>query len=160
VTAQADLLASVSVERRAAAAHHVLPGIASEDERWLVLAIVVWPDGVPEWPANRPEVDVSSSGKVEAAPWGRCEYEACGWPLPEPPRRSGKRRRFCCRGCAQMARSAATRPARECRGCGETFQPLQTTSRYCSEACYLAAYRRRRSASADQPQTVVVEPVS
>jgi hypothetical protein len=143
VTATASLLASVSVERRAAAAHHVLPTL-SPDERLAMLAVVLWPTR-----ADQLAPLVGSAAEVPPqAPFGRCEYDPCGRPLPEPPRRDGKRRRYCSRSCAQAARSVVTRPPRACAGCGETFQPLQTTSRYCSERCYQRAYRRERKTAA------------
>ena len=123
MTDAADVLAGVSVERRAAAAHHVLPTL-SPDERLAMLAVVLWPGR-----ADQIEPLVGSAAAEPPAPFGRCAYDRCGQPLPEPPRKTGKPRRFCSRSCAQAARSAAARPPRPCAECGTVFQPAQVDTR-------------------------------
>jgi hypothetical protein len=124
--------ARVPLWQRAAAARYVI-ATSSElgtDERKAILALAIWPNG------HRP-------GRPPA-PYGRCEWEPCSNPLPEP-KPPSPRRRFCSRLCAAQARQDARRPQpRECEGCGVVFTPAQSDGRYCTRQCYERAWRRRR----------------
>jgi hypothetical protein len=42
--------------------------------------------------------------------------------------------------------AAPKAPRRECRQCGERFQPQRSTARYCSDGCRLKAFRGKRRA--------------
>lgn len=134
----------VPLAERMEAARHVIATSAwlDADGRKAILALALWPadSGLP--------VVAFAEATTEAttAPHGRCEWQACGRPLPEPPRADGKRRRFCSRLCAAQARQDAKRPQpRECHGCGTVFTPAQSDGRYCTRRCYLRAYDRARA---------------
>jgi hypothetical protein len=56
---------------------------------------------------------------------------------------------YCQGECAEDAareRNRVEHGERECDGCGETFTPTRSDSRYCKDACRQKAYRKRKAA--------------